>query len=728
MHGALIFLGAFLLFGMQPLVGRTLLPAFGGGAGVWITCMLFFQAALLAGYGYAHWWNGQRGGVARRIHQGLVLLVVGLALWPLIGGRPPLLPAFGPGASSAAPAGQILAGLGLRMGPLFLLLSSTSPLVQAWHQRATGGAPYRLYALSNLGSMAGLLLYPFVVEPFVPLSTQGWIYGTLLLLYAGLTFIATPEGAQEGARPAEAPSRNGPARSAALLWMLLSALGTVWLLGVTNKLSSDMASMPLLWVAPLAVYLGTFILVFDSRLDLNRPVIRWILALGLGVFLVGSLFSLLGSGLASTLRLGSAGLTAWDRTSNQVQDLLTLLAALGGLASACLLLHGRLFQLRPEGAEATRYYLYIALGGVLGGSFVGLLAPMIFNKNLELPHVALVTAALLLAWHRRPESLPSLRLPFLGLGAVLVAVAGIWTAAGLIDGDRWYTRDFYGTLRVDHPHPLLISLTNGSTHHGMQLIKQPLRPMSYYGPDGGIGRAIRFMQAKRERVRIGVIGLGVGNVAALARPSDEVIFFEISPADIRVAGTQGTHFSVLRSTPAKVSVYQGDGRISMERWNGGAFDVILVDAFAGGHVPPHLLTREALDVYGRRLAPGGLLALHVSHHLPLPDQVGATLDGSPWNGVLLFSGAVLGRDKAGQELPIEFPSLTWVLAHDAAEIQDPAFEANAAELALQDPAALKPGREPIYRLWKAHSKGLRPWTDDLQSLAPLLYQWVVRKP
>jgi spermidine synthase len=183
---------------------------------------------------------------------------------------------------------------------------------------------------------------------------------------------------------------------------------------------------------------------------------------------------------------------------------------------------------------------------------------------------------------------------------------------------------------------------------------------------------------------------------------------------------------VLRSAPAKVSVYQGDGRISMDRWSGGTFDVILVDAFAGGHVPPHLLTHEALEVYGRRLSPGGLLVLHVSHHLPLQDQVGATLDGSAWNGVLLLSGAVVGRDKAGQELFIEYPSLAWVLARDAAEIQDPAFEANAAELAVQDAAAVKPGREPLYRLWKARSKGLRPWTDDLQSLAPLLYQWAVR--
>lgn len=724
------FLGAFLLFALQPLLGKALLPVFGGGAGPWIACMLFFQVVLLAGYAYAHG-MGRRVGTPRFLAVHGVLAVAALLVlgWGVVSAGAPWLPPAGLDAGRLYPPLAILATLGVHAGVPLVLLASTSPLVQAAFARTHPGQdPYRLYAVSNAGSLFGLLSYPLAVEPLLGLNVQAWVVGLLFLLYLAVLFRLLVSVPAPPAESAAGPSEAVPASEAwrdRARWMAFAALGTVWLCAITNRLSTDVASIPLMWIPPLALYLVTFILVFETRWSFTGPA--WRAGLGLLVlylaFLVGT------SALVNTLQ-GSWGPGAvrplypmvdafnWLFEHPLVQRTLMLL----GAAAGCLLAHGRLADLRPAPARLTDFYLSISAGGALGGLFVSLGGPLIFDQDHELGLATVATAVYVVLSFS--EARTRWKWAGLGLGALAAGLAGLGVFSAALDRSRYYGRDFFGSFSISLPHPKILHLSHGNTVHGIQFLKEPLRPASYYGEESGIGVALRTLNAERPAMRVGLIGLGVGNTAAFGRAGDAYDFFEISPRIIEVAGTQGTFFSVLKSSPARIQVVQGDGRLTAIRQarEQGPYDVLLVDAFAGGHIPAHLLTVEAIQGYLASLKPDGLLVFHVSHDLPLDRQAGVNLRAAGLQGLLIPHGEVLGQDKAGRKLPVETGSIYWLAAKDPARVFRPEFLARAKRI-VHDPGVKLPtaDAQSMADTFDQETRHIRPWTDQRHSLASLLF-------
>jgi len=725
------FLGAFLLFALQPLLGKALLPIFGGGAGPWIACMLFFQIVLLAGYAYAHGvgrWIG--GKVFLRIHGTLALVALAVLAWGAGHGCPWLPPADAE-AGTLYPPVAILVTLALRAGVPLVLLSATSPLVQAAVARLDPGKdPYRLYAVSNAGSLFGLLAYPILLEPLVDMNVQAWAFGALFLVYLGLMFKLMAGVPGAGADP-ELKAGNGadairirPWRDRAA-WMGFAALGTIWLCAVTNRLSTDVASIPLLWVPPLALYLLTFILVFETRWSFTGP--GWRVGLGTSVLIVAvllgagplitSLFDQYGTGASRSLMPVARGV-AWLYEHASLQRVLMVLGATAG----CLLAHGRLADKRPLPGRLTEYYLSISAGGVLGGLFVSLGGPLLFDQDHELGLATAATGLYVLHSFRRGKGWG--RLPGLAIGALATGLAALGVFIQSINRTRYVGRDFFGTVGVSLPHPKILALSHGNTIHGIQFLQDPLRPASYYGNDSGIGVVLRTLNAERPSLRVGIVGLGVGNTAAFGRTGDHYDFFEISPRIIEIAGTQGTFFSVIKKSLATVQVLQGDGRLLATRQarEHGRYDVLLIDAFAGGHIPAHLLTVEALQGYRAALKPDGLLVLHVTHDLPLDRQAGVNLRQAKLAGLLIPHDTVLGRDKQGRQLPVENTSLYWVAAADPARVFRPEFLHRSRRIAVPPGTSLPdPIAQGMADRFQAETSHIQPWTDQRHSLASLLF-------
>ena len=578
-YAATIFLSSLLLFLVQPLIARLILPWFGGSAAVWTTCMLFFQVLLLAGYAYAH-------GVARRRYEPLIhsaLLVAAVATLPIMPAE-----SWKP-AGGAEPITRILLLLGATVGLPYFLLASTSPLVQAWFARARPGAnPYRLFALSNLASLLALLGYPLLVEPYLSareqVSVWSWLFAGFAVLCAALAW-RTP-------RPAAAPgaAQAAPALAARDIawWLALSATGSVMLLAVTNHLTQNVASVPLLWLVPLALYLATFIIAFEGA-RWYQPRFLWPLLL---VALVAMAWLLVD-------------------TEYHYQLALQLGVFLAGLFVGCLFCHGELYRTRPPPAHLTAFYLTVSAGGALGGLFVAVLAPLVFTGYFELG-AGLAALAVLAA------------LRFSSVGRVaymtsLLVVLGVGACA-TYDGFRHQRdvrvakRSFYGVLRVkeygepgDDSH--LRRLVHGTIMHGEQYMSEARRrtPTTYYTETSGIAAAIR---AKQDHpVRVGVIGLGTGTIAAYGRPGDVYRFYDIDANVIRIAREQ---FTFLADSRAQVETALGDARLTLEREPPQGFDVLGVDAFSSDAIPVHLITREALQTYLRHMKPGGIVAFHVS--------------------------------------------------------------------------------------------------------------------
>jgi SAM-dependent methyltransferase len=693
--------------------------------------MLFFQVVLLAGYAYAHGVGRLLGGQAfLRIHGILALASLGVLAWGIARSGAPWLPPTDGDAGSLFPPLAILLTLGLHAGLPLVLLASTSPLVQATFARLRPEAdPYRLYAVSNAGSLAGLLSYPVLLEPLVGLNLQAWIFSALFVFYLGILLkllwtVPTEEHPEVPgmAEPDPAPAR--PWRDRAV-WAGLAALGTVWLCAITNRISTDVASIPLLWIPPLALYLITFILVFETRWSFTGPA--WRVGLGAAVLCVAvvavggpMLNSILAQYGPQALRgLGWAvkGLT-WLHEHQALS--LTLLVL--GSAAGCLLLHGRLADLRPVPGRLTDFYLSISAGGAVGGMFVSLGGPLLFDQNHEL---GLATAATgLIVVISFSEARTWLKWPGLAIGALTAGMASYGVFLESINRTRYVGRDFFGTVGVSLPHPKILALSHGNTIHGIQFLQEPLRPASYYGNDSGIGIVLRTLNAERPSLRVGVVGLGVGNTAAFGRAGDHYDFFEISPRIIEIAGMQGSFFSVLKSSPAAIQVLQGDGRLmaTREARVHGVYDVLLIDAFAGGHIPAHLLTVEALQGYRAALKPDGILVLHVSHDLPLDQQAGVNLREAGLTGLLVPHDAVLGRDRQGRHIPVESTSLYWVAAADPAKVFRTEFLHRSRRIVappgtpLPDPIAR--GMAERFRAETAH---IQPWTDQRHSLASLLF-------
>ena len=612
--GGVIFTGAFLLFQVQPLIGKYILPWFGGGPGIWTTCLLFFQVMLFAGYAYAHWLSGRA--LAQQIKIHLVLLALALLTLPI---TPSDQWKPGPGEE---PMGRILLLLIASVGLPYLVLASTGPLAQAWFSRANPGrSPYRLYALSNVGSLLALITFPFVVEPSTTRTMQvnGWSLATVF--YIGLFgWVAWQMRSIDGETSNDAPPKKEAVEPAPSLvwnvplWLLLPACGTVLLMSTTNLICQEIAVIPFLWVVPLALYLLTFIIAFDSPRWYLRPL-----------FVAGF--------------LASAGASCW--ALNKGVDL-SIQKQLGIFISTlffgCMVCHGEVFRLRPPSHKLTAYYLCISGGGALGGLFVSLGAPALFQVFFWEFHLGLGLCGLLagVLWLRSVWSASRMQLVVVCVLMTAALQALTWglsqqmkriqTHVSRTGGKSLYaTRNFYGLLKVNEWPAYYPGGTNaltakrdllhGRISHGGQYVDPALalRPITYFGPQSGIGLTLTHVREGGAK-RVGVLGLGTGSAAVYARAGDRFRFYEINAAVEHVAENHFTYLRSARDRGAEVDVVLGDGRLMLEMESKPMkFDVISMDAFSSDSVPVHLLTNEAFEIYEKHLSPGGVIVINITN-------------------------------------------------------------------------------------------------------------------
>ena len=744
-----IFAGAFLLFQVQPLIGKYILPWFGGSPGVWTTCLLFFQTVLLAGYAYAHF-SSQR--LKPKIQAIVHLALLALALLPITPAE-----TWKPHVAGD-PTGRILALLAVNLGLPYLVLSATGPLVQHWCSRTHPGAsPYRLYALSNAGSLLALVSYPFYFEWALTRSAQArlWAWGLAgFALVCGFCVVRAARRAlsADGPAPVAEPGAGGPAPSPTdrLLWLVLPAVASVLLLATTNKLCQDLAVIPFLWVLPLGLYLLTFILCFD------RP--RWY-ARGLFAAAV-----LVGIAVVAELYFGD------EDVSLGVQ----ITGYSGALFAACMFCHGELYRLKPAPRALTHFYLMIATGGAIGGFLVAVVAPRVFHSYLELPlgYCALTVLLALVGWRARSLALaaggavgaalatlvsPTFRLdlpakwthvavawlqavhgfgrahpwPLAGLAAALVLSFGdrrrmlarewrpamgvflglLCVATGGVFGRQLresrdavvsLTRNFFGVLtvysyRTDDPKQHYYVLEHGQIIHGLQFT-EPVKakwPTTYYGEASGVGLAMRSLPPGRGH-RLGLVGLGTGTLASYGRKGDTLRIYEINP---QVEALARGRFSYLANCPADVAVVLGDARLSLEnelaRGEPQRFDLLALDAFNSDAIPVHLLTREAIAIYLQHLQPDGVIAVHISNlYFDLEPVVTA---------LARHYGLACVTISDDDESEWWVYATTWMLlAKDPARLQRPYIRA-----ATDAPEAADAAPPPL-------------WTDDYTSLFKIL--------
>ncbi|HMH18968.1 MAG TPA: fused MFS/spermidine synthase [Burkholderiales bacterium] len=588
LYAVTIFLSAFLLFQVQPLIAKVILPWFGGTAAVWTICMLFFQLLLLAGYVYSHAYVRLRVPARRHIH--IALLVLAAATLPL--------------AASAAwkplggedPTWRILGLLATSVGLPYFMLSTTGPLVQAWYARShEGAAPYRLFALSNLGSMLALLTYPLAVEPLLTLrhQTAVWSAGFVLFALACATLAWRSKGAEAQRLAHDDAGKPGPGLQT--LWAALACCASLLLLAFTSYMTLNIAAIPFLWVVPLALYLLSFVLCFEASGWYRRWLFLPLLAAGL-------------AGVCVTL----------TRSNPSIWSLIPLYSAT--LFVACMVCHGELARSKPHPQHLTGFYLMLALGGAGGGVLVGLVAPNVFKDLYELPIGMLALCVLVMAALLRDRSSVlhgRWRIP---VGLVLLALTvalGVALARTYAEDSadtRVTSRNFYGVLSVrdsgEGPEAMRM-LSHGTIVHGKQFLEADRRdwPTTYYGPTSGVGLAL-IDAHEHGPVRVGVVGLGTGTIAAYGRTGDVFRFYDINSDVVKLARTE---FSFLADSPAKVDVALGDARLSLERESPQNFDVLALDAFSSDAIPVHLLTVEAFKTYLRHLKPTGVLAVHISN-------------------------------------------------------------------------------------------------------------------
>jgi len=667
-YAATIFLSSFLLFLVQPLIARLILPWFGGSAAVWTTCMLFFQALLLAGYAYAHLLEKKlpQGKLQPLVHT--LLLAAAVAMLPIAPSA-----AWKP-AGDDEPISRILLVLGASVGLPYFLVASTSPLLQAWFARARPGQnPYRLFAVSNLASLIALVGYPFVVEPFLAAGEQvrlwSWLFVAFALLCAAVAW-RTPRTLLVR----EEEARTTPAgKQQIVLWLALSATGSVLLLAVTNHLTQNVAAVPLLWLAPLTLYLLTFIIAFEGG-NAYRPHLLWPFVL---------------------IWLGGMG---WLLVDEDYHFDLAVQAAvfLPGLFLGCLFCHGELYRLRPEPRQLTKFYLIVSAGGALGGLLVAVVAPLVFDAYYELG-IGMTALALLAALRFAHLG----RAPYYASLAFLLGVA----ACAAYDGFSYHRdvrvseRGFYGVLRVkEYGSPgepsHLRRLVHGAIMHGEQYMYDGRRRLitTYYQETSGIGLAIKSRQ-DRGPIRVGVIGLGTGTIAAYGRQGDVYRFYDIDPRVVKLARQE---FTFLADSAAKVEVALGDARLTLEREPPQNFDVLAVDAFSSDAIPVHLITKEALGIYLKHMKADGIVAFHVSNRFL--DLIPVVARLAKEQG----AAAVLVSDDPDDEDDSLRSRSDWVLvSRDQAALQRPVIVEGGGQDAEERPE------------W-------RTWTDDYSNLIQIL--------
>jgi SAM-dependent methyltransferase len=665
LFGGAIFLGSFLLFLVEPIAAKQLLPALGGSAAVWITCLVFFQTALLAAYLYAHWFSRRSHW---NLHFLLLLLATGSAIaWSV---QPVSL-------NSTHPITSIFFALSVSIGLPFLMLGATTPLLQVWLARIRlTGIPWRLYALSNLASLLALALYPTIVEPYFTLHAQRLVWCCGFAAFAIVSAVLTWKTRTHAAAP-QSPAPQDESQilpapaSHKLLWVLLPMGAAMQLSAVTGYLTANIAAIPLLWILPLAVYLITLILAFQFP-------------------------NLLPRGITSRLLVVMLGGLVW--MLSQTEGMLSIRAGiaffLAEVLISCFFCHSEAYALRPRrSSESTLFYLLFAAGGALGSFLIGIASPLIFSNNYDLVLTFLVTALLALAvnWS---SGWPVRLLWSTACILLVVQVVMLHTAYGR--DTPLAQRNFYASLRVrqsiGYPAATVRTLLNGTIQHGTQIFSPELRhtPTTYYANDSGVGIALHQCCPGRAR-NIGVIGLGVGTIAAYGQPGDRIRFYEINPAVPPIANNL---FTYIRESAATIDIVEGDGRTSLAAESPQHFDVLVVDAFSGDAIPLHLLTTQAVALYKRHLAPGGILAFHVSNrHVDLEPEIALLAKAAGMQAMRVSSGEIKETD--------EF-SATWMLLADNAEF-------------FSLPAVADRGRIPV------ENPSVHLWTDDYSSLLPLVH-------
>ena len=678
---AVVALSAFLLFLVQPLIAKQILPWFGGSSAVWTTCMLFFQGALLLGYAYSDV-TPRALGTKRQPMLHIVVALLALLVLPI------LAPESWKPVGGEEPISRILMLLAVTIGLPYVLLSTTSPLIQSYFARLNPGSdPYRLFALSNAASLIALVAYPLVIEPFVGTRMQamGWsvLFALFVLLLVSLAWRVSRVGAGERGLVEESgklvdsstisPRPQGGSRlnaRAQLRWIALSAAGSMLLLAVSNHITQNVASVPLLWILPLTLYLLTFILTFDGTGWYKRPIFTG----PFFVMVIGMCFLLVEKDFQFDLVIQTSVFCI-------------------GLFVVCMVCHGELVLSKPAPQNLTRFYLLVSIGGALGALLVSVGAPLLFSTYVE-TLLALLVAALLFVPVAQATH------PFLQWVAVALAIGVIGTGAWFVKQEHnnavEVTRNFYGVLKVksyDDPknEDYLVRLVHGAILHGEQYPNEKWRllPTTYYTPTSGFGRAVNLQREISPKTnntqRIGMIGLGVGTVAAYCREGDICRIYEINAEVERLARK---HFTYLADSKAKVSVVLGDARLSLEREASNQFNVLAVDAFSGDSIPMHLITQEAVRAFMAQVTGNGILAYHVSNRFlnlaPVLAEIAAKEK---------LAGVVV-EDPAQKDNSLHSSS-TWVLlAHNAETLKG----IGAAGVTLERTA------------------GAPLWTDDFNNL------------
>jgi hypothetical protein len=669
-YAAAISVSSFLLFQIQPMITKMILPWFGGSAAVWTTAMLFFQMTLLGGYLYAHWSiRTLKAKTQTTVH--MVLLCAGFLFLPVI----PSL-SWKP-SGTEEPILRILGLLLMTAGLPYFLLSSTSPLIQAWYARTHKKAmPYKLFALSNAASLAGLLTYPVAIEPLFTLRWQaiGWslafaVFCVLCLTVAFKTRGLMPSGECE--RPTLPFSPTDTDRAPTLgersLWVLLSACSSTLFLAVTNHMTQNVSPIPFLWVLPLSLYLITFVLAFEFEKLYNRKIFLSFAAIS---------FSCM-----------AYALETWDvnKTIKIVVPVFSL-----GLFFSCLFFHGELVRRKPAPQYLTSFYLMLSLGGAIGGAVVGLLAPLILPGYFELPIIIVLGSIIVVALIEYRKS------PALAVVGWAMLIMVILSIDSHFDSYRHAVktmgRNFYGSVRVfDYDAGTADErreLTHGSIVHGTQYASEALRhePTTYYARSAGFGLAERSI--RKSSLRIGIIGLGVGTLAAYGREGDLFRFYDINPLIEKLSRSEFTYLADCKGT---VEIVLGDGRLSLEQETDQHFDILVVDAFAGDAIPVHLLTREAVALYFRHIKPEGIVALHITNsHLDLKPVV-----------------EILARDLGKQLVVVLTPN-------------NPQTKAYLAQWALLSNLPIADRDILAAAQPSSRASNLRVWTDDYSNLFQII--------
>jgi len=680
-----IFLSAFLLFQIQPMIGRFILPWFGGTPAVWSTVMLFFQVLLTGGYAYAYWLISRvRQKRQPVIHIALIASAILLLVLLSFVWISPIMPDSGwKPIDIGSPVLDIFKLLVASVGLPYFVLASNGPLMQAWFSRIHPSQSYaRLYSLSNVGSLLGLLAYPVLIEPTLSLRWQGWAWAGGFLLFGCM---AGWVGVRSGRSSPLAPPRVDSVfvvdqHSASLmsLWIALSATASLFLLSVTNQISQEVAVIPFLWILPLTLYLLSFILTFSGGRGYNRK-------------------------FYSALFMLSAALTLYvmlNTTSLHVYWQILAYCLL--LFSACMLCHGELYRLRPDADHLTAFYLMVSIGGAFGGVFVSLIAPVIFNGYWEFFVGLAMSIAILLAVLRRNNDVTArARFIFVAFGSITVMLVIIGT---FFSGALYSKRNFYGVIRVraglegKPPQPAYL-MTHGITVHGLQFIAPELRdlPTTYYVRDSGAGLAILNHPRYGQGLRVGMLGVGAGTLATYGQPGDVYRLYEINSVVADLAEGQGGYFSFVKDSKADVTMVLGDARISLERELADGdrqnFDVLALDTFSSDSIPVHLVTKEAFALYLEHLAPDGIIAAHITNlHLDLQPVF--------WQ-LARYYGLSVVRINYGGDSNGGYASHWILLSRDPALLDIPDIKERAVDLG-------------------SYSTNIKLWMDDYSNLFQIL--------